>query len=142
MGTVPAVRWTLEHATDMSKLTPAQKTCAQYGGFVLGVELFDSVAFGVSPSEVSAMDPQQRLLLDRSYTALHASVSKHIADARTLCQEAEAAQRYVESCRRRCREAKLPQPEDWLSAEVAPRDADLRACSVAGAHCSGTLHCC
>ena len=38
---------------------------------MLGAELFDQLAFGVSPAEAGAMDPQQRLLLERGYEALH-----------------------------------------------------------------------
>ena len=42
-----------------------------HGGFVLGAELLDSSAFGLSEAEASAMDPQQRLVLELGYDALH-----------------------------------------------------------------------
>jgi len=71
VGEVPAARWVLEEAVDMTSITEAQKVCARHGGFLAGVERFDGKCFGVSPAESSAMDPQQRLVLEVAYEALH-----------------------------------------------------------------------
>ena len=64
VGQVPAARWVLEEAVDMSLLSEAQEGCVRHGGFLAGAQRFDGSAFGVSPAEASAMDPQQRLLLE------------------------------------------------------------------------------
>jgi len=45
----------------------------QYGGFAVGAQRFDHMAFGVPPAEAQAMDPQQRLLLEVGYEAMHAA---------------------------------------------------------------------
>ena len=71
VGQVPAARWVLEEAVDMTSITEAQKVCVAHGGFLAGVERFDGKCFGVSPAEASAMDPQQRLVLEIAYEALH-----------------------------------------------------------------------
>ena len=47
-----------------------------HGGFVLGAELLDSSAFGLSEAEASAMDPQQRLVLELGYDALHGAAER------------------------------------------------------------------
>eukprot|EP00964_Phaeocystis_antarctica_P082519 scaffold51764_cov63-Phaeocystis_antarctica.AAC.2 len=71
VGEVPAARWVLEEAVDMTSITEAQKVCVRHGGFLAGVERFDGRCFGVSPAESSTMDPQQRLVLEVAYEALH-----------------------------------------------------------------------
>ena len=71
VGEVPAARWVLEEAVDMTSITEEQKVCARQGGFLAGAERFDGKCFGVSPAESSAMDPQQRLVLEVAYEALH-----------------------------------------------------------------------
>eukprot|EP00964_Phaeocystis_antarctica_P010108 scaffold5531_cov79-Phaeocystis_antarctica.AAC.3 len=73
VGVVPAARWTLTAAVDVTTLSEAQMACVQHAGFVCGAEGFDSDRFGVSAAEAAAMDPQQRLLLEVSYEALHSA---------------------------------------------------------------------
>jgi acyl transferase domain-containing protein len=60
IGRVPATRWSTSEAPSVP-----------HGGFVLGAELLDISAFGLSEAEASAMDPQQRLVLELGYDALH-----------------------------------------------------------------------
>jgi hypothetical protein len=59
---VPVGRWHLQ---------PVLANAERHGGFVLGANVFDNLAFGISASEASVMDPQQRMLLERGYIALH-----------------------------------------------------------------------
>ena len=70
---VPATRWTLPAVVDVASLTGTQADCLAHGAFVQGAELFDAVAFGVSPAEAAVMDPQQRLLLETAHIALHSA---------------------------------------------------------------------
>ncbi len=37
---------------------------ARFGGFIGGTDLFDAVAFGITPAEAELMDPQQRALME------------------------------------------------------------------------------
>ena len=67
---VPATRWDV-HAQPALPEPAASRV--RHGGFVLGAELADNTAFGLSSAETAAMDPCQRLLLERSYAALHAA---------------------------------------------------------------------
>ena len=73
LGTVPAVRWTLDRTADVHTLSAAQQRCVQHGGWLRGAEQFDSRLFGISPAEAKAMDPQQRLLAEFGYSSLHGS---------------------------------------------------------------------
>ena len=68
VGEVPVSRWDARRlAAEVSLPT---STRMRHGGFVHAVDLFDSIAFAISPAEAAAMDPQQRLLLEHGYTAL------------------------------------------------------------------------
>ena len=79
IGGVPAARWTLESAVDVSSLSAAQAACVRHGGFLAGAQRFDSRAFGISPAEAGTMDPQQRLLLELGYEALHGAALRRAA---------------------------------------------------------------
>ena len=58
----PSMRWDDDSSSDAP---------VRYAAFMCGAEMFDSVAFGISPPEMSTMDPQQRFLLELGYEALH-----------------------------------------------------------------------
>ena len=49
---------------------PAEFAAYRQGGFVEGIEQFDSRFFRISPIEARAMDPRQRMLLETSWQAL------------------------------------------------------------------------
>ena len=48
----------------------AEHPAYRWGGFVEGIELFDSEFFGIRPIAADIMDPQQRMLLETSWQAL------------------------------------------------------------------------
>ncbi|HEY0946763.1 MAG TPA: SDR family NAD(P)-dependent oxidoreductase, partial [Opitutaceae bacterium] len=69
IGTVPPERWDAEAVYDaVSK--DGYKTVSKWGGFVDGVDEFDSLFFNISPREAELMDPQQRLFLQEAWRAL------------------------------------------------------------------------
>ncbi|MFF7357291.1 SDR family NAD(P)-dependent oxidoreductase [Streptomyces filipinensis] len=66
---VPAERWSTEEFTDEDPAA-AGRTNSRWGGFVDGVDRFDSGFFGISQAEAARMDPQQRLLAEVCFEAL------------------------------------------------------------------------
>ncbi|RJF41179.1 SDR family NAD(P)-dependent oxidoreductase [Actinomyces sp. 2119] len=62
IGPVPASRW----SADVLSEHPS----ARWGGFLEGIDQFDSLLLGISPREAAAMDPQARLLLENVWELL------------------------------------------------------------------------
>lgn len=74
---VPVSRWPHEQFYDpepesykKSDMLFKTVTNVRHGGFMDGIELFDTKFFGISQAEAKTMDPQQRLVLETSYEAL------------------------------------------------------------------------
>ncbi len=65
---LPAERWELAGGGSDEALR--EEPGALLGGFIDGVDRFDSELFGISPREAAAMDPQQRLALELAWEAL------------------------------------------------------------------------
>lgn len=63
---VPLERWDV----DAFALQSPNALDARFGSFVVGAQLFDAVAFGISRVEALYMDPQQRLLLEHASEVL------------------------------------------------------------------------
>ncbi|MFC3195094.1 SDR family NAD(P)-dependent oxidoreductase [Marinicella sediminis] len=59
---VPESRWDWKAFFGDPK-TEKNKTNIKWGGFVDGVEAFDPLFFGISPTEAKMMDPQQRIMM-------------------------------------------------------------------------------
>ena len=55
---------------DLSEDLPSEYSAYRQGGFVEGIELFDSRFFRISPIEARLMDPRQRMMLETSWLAL------------------------------------------------------------------------
>jgi acyl transferase domain-containing protein/surfactin synthase thioesterase subunit/acyl carrier protein len=62
---IPRERWNPESA--LGGAGP------QWGGFLEGIDQFDSAFFGISPREADAMDPQHRLVLEGVWNALESA---------------------------------------------------------------------
>lgn len=67
--TVPPERWDVDAVYDPVS-REGYKTVSKWGGFVDGIDQFDSLFFNISPREAELMDPQQRLFLQEAWRAL------------------------------------------------------------------------
>ena len=66
---IPKSRWDWEALWGDPK-TEENKTNIKWGGFIEGIEEFDSLFFGISPREAQVMDPQQRLFMSYAVKAI------------------------------------------------------------------------
>jgi acyl transferase domain-containing protein len=66
---IPADRWDHSLYFDRDRNKPG-KTYSKWGGFLDGVDRFDSLFFNISPLEAELMDPQERLFLECVYETL------------------------------------------------------------------------
>ena len=55
---------------DLGEELPAEYSAHRQGGFVAGIDQFDSRFFRIAPIEARMMDPQQRMLLETTWQAL------------------------------------------------------------------------
>ncbi|WP_440119138.1 SDR family NAD(P)-dependent oxidoreductase [Paenibacillus sp. QZ-Y1] len=69
---IPSERWDHGQVYDPEPGIPG-KTYGRWGGFLDGVDEFDSLFFKVSPREAETMDPQERLFLQCVYETLEDS---------------------------------------------------------------------
>ncbi|WP_436763653.1 type I polyketide synthase [Streptosporangium sp. V21-05] len=65
---IPADRFPVEEVYHPLPGTPG-KLSSRYGGFVSGIDEFDSGFFGISPREAAAMDPQHRMVMEVAWEA-------------------------------------------------------------------------
>jgi acyl transferase domain-containing protein len=79
---VPPARWEIDHYYD-PQMDAAGKMHTRYGGFLAGIDQFDSQFFGISPREALSLDPQQRLLLEVSWEALRRPDTDRLAGSKT-----------------------------------------------------------
>jgi acyl transferase domain-containing protein/acyl carrier protein len=66
---VPPERWRWQEFYG-DAAAGANQTRVKWGGFLDGIDEFDSLFFGISPREAAWMDPQQRLLLTHAWKAI------------------------------------------------------------------------
>ncbi|WP_268410873.1 SDR family NAD(P)-dependent oxidoreductase [Alteromonas sp. a30] len=63
---VPSDRWSLDnfYVADVDEAVSAGRSYSKWGGFIEGIDTFDSELFGISPREAQNMDPQERLFME------------------------------------------------------------------------------
>ena len=67
---MPYNRWDLDGVSKSGKAI----TRPRFGGWLEGVDQFDSNMFGISAPEAELMDPQQRLLLEAVWEAAQVKI--------------------------------------------------------------------
>ncbi|HYI12098.1 MAG TPA: SDR family NAD(P)-dependent oxidoreductase [Thermoanaerobaculia bacterium] len=66
---IPRSRWNVDELYDPDPQAPGKSYC-QWGGFVEGIDEFDSSFFNISAKEAQLIDPQQRLFLEEACRAI------------------------------------------------------------------------
>ncbi|AGK51282.1 thiolase, N-terminal domain protein [Burkholderia thailandensis MSMB121] len=69
IGEVPPSRWRWQDYYDPEP-GKAGKIYTRWGGFLDGIDRFDSLFFRISPKDAEKMDPQERLFLEEAYRAI------------------------------------------------------------------------
>ncbi|MCL9781788.1 SDR family NAD(P)-dependent oxidoreductase [Vibrio sp. S4M6] len=67
---VPMQRWDWRKLAEKAAAASDDRPISKWGGFIDGIDLFDSLYFGISPREARFMDPAQRLMLETVYKAI------------------------------------------------------------------------
>lgn len=66
---IPAERWDYRRYYDPDK-EKLGKSCSKWGGFINGIDKFDSMFFNISPVEANLVDPQERIFLQTAWHTL------------------------------------------------------------------------
>ncbi|AXE29470.1 hypothetical protein DK842_05875 [Chromobacterium phragmitis] len=84
---IPSARWNHDRYFQPGAFQPG-KTNGKWGGFIDGVDHFDTVFFNISPREAEVLDPQERLFLQCAYHTLEDAgyTRASIADASRRAQ--------------------------------------------------------
>ncbi|KGT96180.1 polyketide synthase, partial [Dickeya fangzhongdai] len=74
---IPLSRWDY-HQHYSPERGPKNKVYSKWGGFIDGIDQFDSQYFNISPREAELLDPQERLFLQTAWECISdASYSRH-----------------------------------------------------------------
>ncbi|WP_160138415.1 SDR family NAD(P)-dependent oxidoreductase [Chryseobacterium sp. c4a] len=66
---IPLNRWDVHEYYETENNSTGKSNC-KWGGFISGVDQFDSLFFNISPKEARCMDPKQRIFLEEAWHAL------------------------------------------------------------------------